>query len=257
MTLLTAIGMLVADTSQMAAQTGEASTPILPLLTAAIAPGIALLAYFYLKDRYDYEPIHMVIRVFLLGFLIVFPIMIIQHGFVLWWGNNPYVYSFLISSGVEEFVKWFVLYHMIYNHVEFDEHYDGILYAVAVSLGFATIENVMYAWLNQTSFSQMLVRALLPVSGHALFGVIMGYYMGKAKFLGGRSRKYLMYSIGLPLFWHGAYDLILMMSTRYWLWFIVPLMLFLWYYGMGKVRRANARSPLRLMNPEDEVNMEQ
>lgn len=63
----------------------ESTTPILPLLTAAIAPGIALLVYFYLKDRYDYEPIHMVVRVFLLGFLIVFPIMIVQNGLVKWW----------------------------------------------------------------------------------------------------------------------------------------------------------------------------
>ena len=256
MTCISAITTFVASITETAVQTSESTTPILPLLTAAIAPGIALLAYFYLKDRYDYEPIHMVIRIFLLGFLIVFPILIIQYGLVQWWGNSPYVFSFIISAGVEEFVKWFVLYHMIYNHVEFDEHYDGILYAVAVSLGFATIENVLYAWANYTSFSHLLIRALLPVSGHALFGVIMGYYLGKAKFSkGGRSRRYLLYSIGIPLFWHGVYDLILLMVTRYWIWFVVPLMIFLWYYGMGKVRHANARSPFHSVNREEEINM--
>lgn len=258
MGIVPAITAIAASTSDTAVQTIESTTPILPLLTAAIAPGIALLVYFYLKDRYDYEPIHMVVRVFLLGFLIVFPIMIVQHGLVLWWGDNPLVSSFAISAGVEEAVKWFVLYHMIYNHVEFDEHYDGILYAVAVSLGFATIENVLYAWINHSSFSHLLLRALLPVSGHAMFGVMMGYYMGKAKFTkdnGGRTRRYLAYSLLFPIFWHGIYDLILLTVTRYWIWFVVPLMIFLWYYGMGKVRRANARSPLHLVKREEEINM--
>ncbi|WP_088548360.1 glutamic-type intramembrane protease PrsW [Paenibacillus aquistagni] len=228
------------------------STPIAAILTAAIAPGIALLVYFYLKDIYASEPIVMVLRIFLVGFLIVLPIMAIQHGFVSLWGSHPLSYSFLISAGVEETVKWFVLYYLIYNHIEFDEHYDGILYAVAVSLGFATVENVMYALSNPASFGFLLVRALLPVSGHALFGVLMGYYMGKAKFSKGHlEKRYLCFSLLIPILWHGIYDLIMLTMTN-WLWFIVPLMLFLWYFGMGKVKRANLRSPFRLMKAEDD-----
>lgn len=88
----------------------------------------------------------MVLRVFLMGILMVLPVMIIQRGMMMWLGDNPYLEAILISGGVEEFVKWFVLYHIIYNHTEFDEPYDGILYAVAVSLGFATVENVLYAF---------------------------------------------------------------------------------------------------------------
>ncbi|UHA76219.1 glutamic-type intramembrane protease PrsW [Paenibacillus sp. 481] len=239
-----------------AAQTSDFATPILPVLTAAIAPGLALLTYFYLKDRYDYEPIHLVIRVFIVGILIVFPIMIIQHGLVMWWGKNPFLFSFIISAGVEEFIKWFVLFHLIYNHVAFDEHYDGILYAVAVSLGFATIENILYAWFQYTSFFELLIRALLPVSGHALFGVIMGYYLGKAKFSQGNlTKRYIAFSIVIPIFWHGVYDILLLTVTRYWLWFVIPLMLFLWYFGMSKVRRATAGSPFRLIKREEEVKM--
>ncbi len=245
--------MLTTVHADAVGQSTEYSTPVAAILTAAIAPGIALLIYFYLKDRYAAEPISMVIRVFLLGFLIVFPIMVIQHGLVLSLGNNPFISSFFISSGVEEFMKWFVLYHMIYNHVEFDEHYDGILYAVAVSLGFATIENVMYAWVNHSSFSYLLIRALLPVSGHALFGVVMGYYLGKAKFSSGKkTKKYLWFSLAIPIFWHGVYDIIMQTFTRYWIWLVIPLMVFLWYYGMAKVRRANLRSPFRMLNHDDD-----
>lgn len=228
----------------------------LSIISSAVAPGLALLTFFYLKDKYDQEPLHMVIKVFLLGFLIVFPVMIIQRGLMLGWGGGLYVESFLISAGVEECLKWFVLYHMIYNHTEFDEPYDGILYAVAISLGFATIENVMYAWYSHASIGAMFLRALLPVSGHAMFGVIMGYHMGRAKFSQGvRTRSILFISLILPWIWHGIYDFILNSMTNYWIWFIVPLMAVLWYGGMGKVARANSRSPFRFLNREEEIKL--
>ncbi|WP_019909944.1 glutamic-type intramembrane protease PrsW [Paenibacillus sp. HW567] len=229
---------------------------LLSVITSAVAPGLALLTFFYLKDKYDQEPLHMVIKVFLLGLLIVFPVMIIQRGLTLGLNGGPYADSFLISSGVEECLKWFVLYHMIYNHTEFDEPYDGILYAVAISLGFATIENVMYAWYSHASIGTMFVRALLPVSGHAMFGVIMGYHMGRAKFSGGvKTRGILLISLLLPWLWHGIYDFILTTMANYWIWFIVPLMALLWYGGMGKVKLANSRSPFRFLKREEEVKL--
>jgi len=225
------------------------------VIASAVAPGIALLTFFYLKDKYDAEPIHMVIRIFLLGLLIVIPVMIIQRGLTLWLGHEPFVQSFFISAGVEELLKWIVLYYIIYNHVEFDEPYDGIVYAVTVSLGFATVENVMYAWYSHASIGTMFIRALLPVSGHALFGVIMGYYFGRARFSNGvRTKRFLVYSLLIPLLFHGTYDLILSTVTDYWLWLMIPLMVILWYGGMGKVTRANSRSPFRFLKREEEVN---
>lgn len=226
------------------------------ILTAAVAPGISLLTYFYLKDRYDTEPVHMVVRMFFLGVLIVLPIAVLQRGLVLWWGEAPFVFSFVISSGVEECMKWFVLYHIIYNHTEFDEPYDGIVYATAISLGFATLENVLYAFLQPASFGTLMIRALLPVSAHALFGVMMGYYLGKAKFAQGkRTRQFLALSLCLPLFWHGLYDWIMLTAASYWMWFIIPLMTYLWIRGLKKIQRANARSPFRLLHREDEVKL--
>ena len=52
---------------------------MLGILSAGIAPGLALLSYFYLKDEYDSEPISFVLRTFMYGALLVFPIMFIQH----------------------------------------------------------------------------------------------------------------------------------------------------------------------------------
>lgn len=185
---------------------------------------------------------------FFLGFLIVVPVMIIQRGLVIWLGEGSFVSAFLISAGIEETLKWIVLFYFIYHHAEFDEPYDGIVYAVAISLGFATVENVLYAMSNQVFFGTVLLRGLLPVSGHALFGVMMGYYLGLAKFTKQwKSRRILLYSLLIPWFWHGVYDWILENILDYWIWYIVPLMLYFWYGGLGKVYRANKRSPFRMM----------
>jgi len=228
--------------------------PLMSVLAAAIIPGIALLAYFYLKDRYDAEPISMVLKMFMTGALIVLPIMIVQRSLVLWWGETPFVYAFVISAAVEEFFKWFVLYHIIYNHTEFDEPYDGIVYAVAVSLGFATLENVLYAFLQPATFGTLFLRALLPVSGHALFGVYMGYSLGKAKFSVGKNvRRHLWLSLLIPIVWHGIYDFLLLTVPSTWLWLAVPFMFLLWFMGIRMVNSANAVSPFRFLKREEEV----
>lgn len=222
------------------------------ILIAAVAPGFALLTFFYLKDKYDSEPLHLVLKMFFLGFLIVVPVMIIQRGLVIWLGEGSFISAFLISAGIEEMLKWIVLFYFIYHHTEFDEPYDGILYAVAISLGFATVENVLYAMSNQVFFGTVLLRGLLPVSGHALFGVMMGYYLGLAKFTKQwKSRRILLYSLLIPWFWHGVYDWILDNIIDYWIWYVVPLMLYFWYGGLGKVYRANKRSPFRMMKTRE------
>ncbi|OXM88091.1 glutamic-type intramembrane protease PrsW [Paenibacillus rigui] len=228
---------------------------VFSVLTAAIAPGVALLIYFYLKDRYDTEPIHLVTKVFLFGVMLVFPVMVLQRAFVHGLGENPFVFSFVISAGLEEFLKWFLVYFIIYKHTSFDEPYDGIVYAVAASLGFATLENVFYAFLNSASISSLIYRALLPVSGHAMFGVIMGYHLGRAKFDPQRRTRHLIYSLALPIFWHGVFDYILLTTKTYWVWFMIPLMSYLWIRSLWKVNRANAKSPLRVVHPEEQVKI--
>lgn len=228
------------------------------ILIAAIAPGVSLLTYLYLRDKYDAEPIHMVVRMFLLGVLVVVPIMVIQRGLQIYLGEDMLLATtFIQSAGVEEFVKWFVLFHVIYNHTEFDEPYDGILYAAAISLGFATMENVLYAMYSTSSFGQLLLRALLPVSGHALFGVMMGYYLGKAKFSTKlKSRRWLLStSLLLPLLLHGVYDWILLALEQVWIWFIIPFMVLLWMWGLHKMNSATSRSPFRFVRREDEVKL--
>ncbi|ALC81438.1 MULTISPECIES: glutamic-type intramembrane protease PrsW [Bacillus] len=207
------------------------------IISAGIAPGIALLLYFYLKDQYDTEPIHIVIRMFILGVLLVFPIMFIQY--VLEQENvvtNKLLLSFLSSGLLEEFFKWFLLMVGIFQHVEFDDHYDGIVYGTSISLGFATLENILF--LVGHGLEYAFTRALLPVSSHALFGVIMGFYIGKLKFSEKKARrKWLILSLGLPVILHGFYDYILL-SLENWLYLMLPFMFFLWWFSLHKAKQA-------------------
>jgi protease PrsW len=220
---------------------------MLGILSAGIAPGLALLSFFYLKDEYEAEPIPYVLRTFIYGALLVFPIMFIQH--VLQVENlikSEFVDAFISSGMFEELFKWLLLYYVIYRNVEFDEPFDGIVYGASVSLGFATTENIFYLFSHgvEHAFS----RALLPVSSHALFGVIMGFYLGKAKFTEGLKVIGVIVALILPTVLHGFYDFILI-SQENWLYMIMPFMIFLWWLGLRKVKMAKILSAKHFNKP--------
>lgn len=219
---------------------------MLGIFSAGIAPGLALLSYFYLKDEVESEPIPVVFRTFLYGALLVFPIMFLQHVleteqlFV-----NGWMVAFFSSGLLEEFFKWFILFYAVYQHVAFDEPFDGIVYGAAVSLGFASAENIFY--LVGNGLEHAIGRALLPVPSHALFGVIMGYYLGKSKFTTSGGKKWIMLSLLVPVILHGSYDYILI-TQEHWLYYIMPFMIFLWWFGLRKVKMARALSAAHLKN---------
>ncbi|MFC7685144.1 glutamic-type intramembrane protease PrsW [Ureibacillus sp. GCM10028918] len=208
------------------------------LLSAAVAPGLALLSYFYLRNQMATEPRRTLLQAFFFGTIITFPIMFIQYvikeeeAIV-----NPFIADVLFSSGLEEFFKWLVILTLIFRHVEFDDPYDGILYGASVSLGFATVENVLF--LLTFGIDTALIRAILPVSSHALFGVVMGYYYGKSKFAkNDKQKEYLVLSLVAPLFLHIIYNSILTFQG-YWVYLIAPFMFFLWWFALRKVKLAH------------------
>lgn len=210
----------------------------LSLLSAAIAPGLALLVYFYLKDRYASEPVADVAKMFVLGLVVVFPVMVVQRGLVLGFGEHPFFFAFVVSAAVEEYVKWFFVFFLIYRNKIIRHSYDGIVYATAVSLGFATMENILFSLHFRPDFFELMTRALLPVSGHALFGVVMGYYFGKARYDLFKEVRRLRLALVIPIFWHGLFDLILLLSGSMWIYLMVPFMVLLWLRGLRKMNRA-------------------
>lgn len=209
------------------------------LLTVAIAPGLALFSYFYLRKQIAKEPSLTLFHTFLYGAIMTFPILFIQHVFeeenIF---SNYFFRNIVFTSGLEEFFKWLILLLAIYRHVEFEDAYDGILYGASVSLGFATVENIIYLLTFGTDTA--FLRALLPVSSHALFGVVMGYYFGRAKFaVAAKAYNYLFLALLAPYGLHFIYNGILAVHDL-WLYLIIPFMLFLWWFGLTRVKYAHS-----------------
>ncbi|MFC4768880.1 glutamic-type intramembrane protease PrsW [Effusibacillus consociatus] len=216
---------------------------LIMMSVAAVAPGIALLSYFYLRDRYESEPLRAVLWSFFLGMLAVFPVIGIQQlleGFT----ASPYFHVFFVAAGIEEIVKFMILISFLKRSKEVNELYDGILYAVAISLGFATVENIISVLPH--GWETAAIRAVLPVPGHALFAVVMGYYAGKAKF-SSRTLKFQLFTRSLLSAWllHSIYDLILTGTHPIWGIMILPFMVGLWILGLRKMKAAQDRSPFK------------
>ena len=90
------------------------------------------------------------------------------------------ILSFVFVAAVEEALKYWIVRKKIWDHPAFDEYFDGIMYAVTASLGFAALENVFYV--TDGGLYVGVIRALMAVPAHALFGAMMGYYIGLARF---------------------------------------------------------------------------
>lgn len=211
------------------------------LLTVAIAPSLALFSYFYLRDQFSGEPSKLLFQSFIYGAVLTFPILFSQYVFEeeqLF--NSIVTTTILFPSLIEEFFKWLVLLIAIYRHVDFEDPYDGILYGASVSLGFATVENILFLLEYGTEIA--FIRALLPVSSHAIFGVVMGYYFGKAKFShDGVEYKWLFLALFTPFILHLLYNSSLSLNNNL-LAGAAPFMLFLWWFGLKKVKQAHLLS---------------
>lgn len=184
---------------------------------AAIVPSFILLWFFYSRDEYR-EPPHLVIKTFLLGVLSTGAVVLIGIPVkgILAQIQNPVLFSaveaVLGAAVPEETMKMLVIILYCMRKSDFDEVMDGLVYGVAASLGFATLENILYV--NDGGLYSAIIRALTAVPGHAAMGVIMGYCLARAKFDG--ERKFYLYAWLIPVLFHAAYDfpLIMQMALR-------------------------------------------
>ncbi|MHB1395085.1 MAG: PrsW family glutamic-type intramembrane protease [Clostridia bacterium] len=219
------------------------------LLAAAVAPSAALLYYFYTRDKYEKEPRRLLLKAFLLGGGLVIPVLFIEivlnkfdmADFNLLTAGYT---AFIVAGLVEESSKFMLFFLYIWKDREFNEMYDGIVYAVFISLGFATAENLAYVL--SSGFNTALIRSLTAVPAHALFAVAMGYYLGIAKFAKPQYRqKYIWLGFVTPVILHGIYDFILFSQKFYMLLFFLPYMLYLWKRGLRHVDELVEFSPFR------------
>ena len=188
------------------------------ILFMAVAPVIWLMRYVYRKDKYEKEPLGMLIKAFVFGILAI-PLDLIIVGIInsIWQGEMVFYSAFWEAGIPEEFSKWFLFMLIIWRNRNFNEFFDGIVYACFISLGFACVENIMYVFGGESFFGAMgigILRAVLSVPGHFLFGVLMGYYLGMAKFDEQNQKKYLLLSLLAPMAAHGLFDYLIMLSSE-------------------------------------------
>lgn len=231
------------------------------LVILALLPAVLLTVYIYKKDRLEREPVRLIVRLLALGAFSCLPAAAMEYGVGALIDSsgitNPYFLVFLNSFAVaalcEELVKYFFLRRTTWRSAAFDFQFDGIVYGVSVSLGFAALENVLYVL--QSGMSTALLRAVTSVPGHAIFGVFMGYFYGYAKraeVMGNASeaRDYLALSVLVPLLLHGVYDFIAFSMEIAELW-IVPFFLYiglLYLIGLKRVNRS-ALEDRRIVDP--------
>ena len=189
-------------------------------LAAALLPPLILLAVVYRMDRLEKEPARLLWSLFFRGLLGMFPILILElvaDQFIDFFPWDPMTYLFLayfvVPGFIEEGVKNRVLRKRTWYDPNFNYRFDGIVYGVFVSLGFAGVENVLYV-LN-AGFGTAVVRAIFSIPGHAMFGVVMGFYLSRAKWAEKygqrhRMRADLRRSFFVPAVLHGLYDFLLM-----------------------------------------------
>ena len=200
------------------------------LLLAAVLPVILLCFYIYKKDI-NKEPKGMLTKIFIFGMLICIPVIILELlvGSVIDPQESDsiiyiFIGTFISIAFIEELFKWFVVRGFGYNSKNFDEIYDVIVYAVFASLGFACLENIGYV--VQNGFGVAVLRALLSVPGHMCDGVLMGYFLSKAKVNSlnrnnALAKKNMILSLLVPTIAHTIFDACLTAGSFYILVFLV------------------------------------
>ena len=166
------------------------------------------------------------------------------------------IMSFFEVALVEEGFKILILILVTRKNKNFNSLFDGLIYAIFVSLGFAALENVMYVLNNGMSVA--ILRAVLSVPGHMFFAVIMGYYYSlyhmyskagqyeksfkergliSADVKEYSGTKFLILALVVPVVIHGLYDFCCFNGSYVMMGVMIALMIFLYIYCFGKIRK--------------------
>ena len=208
--------------------------PVLTLL--AVIPSVFLLIKVYQADKVEKEPAPLLFKLFIKGLESAFLAAVVEALLInfglntlvrlgLIEGEGSFLYhaieAFLIVAVAEEGFKYYFLKQTTWNHPAFDYRFDAVVYAVFVSLGFATIENILYVWGSQiesgTGLQLSVYRGVLSVPAHCVFAVAMGIHYGAAKYAQGHE-QFDLEEAGLrkaflvPVLMHGFFDFALMMN---------------------------------------------
>lgn len=192
---------------------------VILIILAALLPAALLWLYIWKKDPQK-EPTSWLIKATLWGVAICIPVGILEIGLdaVIFGGVKPTTlfgttaWSFFIAAVPEESFKLLALWLVLRKNPYFDEHFDGIVYAVCVGLGFAALENVGYLFKEDNWVIVAISRSLLSVPGHYAFAVLMGYFYSVYHFID-HSKKNAVYILLIPVLAHGIFDALVLSGS--------------------------------------------
>jgi len=180
------------------------------MLLSAVVPSALLLGLFYFRDNFP-EPPRTLFTTFFLGVLAVAPIwgyIQLHHWYLGELTLEPYIKglyrAFTLAALPEELCKFAILMWFVRKHSDFDEPMDGLVYGSAASLGFATLENLIYV--DVGGWNTAIARATTAVPLHAMLGALMGDYIARSKFEPQRQVSLLVRALLYPLILHGMYN---------------------------------------------------
>lgn len=227
------------------------------LLFISLAPVFIIAFYVYSRDKYEKEPFSALLKALFAGALIVLPVYLIESllgnlaadtGGIAYAGYT----AFIVAALTEEGWKFIAFFVFIWKNENFNEKFDGIVYAVFISLGFAAVENLVYVFTG--GYGVGVVRAITAVPAHALFGTMMGYYLGRAKFSIRRRAFYFISAFLMPFAFHGLYDFILMSGLSWLLALFVPVFVYFIMNGLNKMSRLSDESAFRNTRGDDDIS---
>ncbi|MGB8491444.1 MAG: PrsW family glutamic-type intramembrane protease [Bacteroidales bacterium] len=224
-------------------------------LFISLAPVFIIALYVYCRDKYEKEPFSILLKALLAGVLIVLPAVLIEKFLTQFYSNAEGLgyaayTAFVVAALTEEGLKFLAFYIFFRNDRNFNERFDGIVYAVYIALGFAGIENILYVFSEGAGVG--VLRALTAVPAHALFGVAMGYYFALARFSAGYRNLYLALAFLMPYLFHGIYDFLLMGDTPLLMTLFVPVFIYFWISGFRKMSLLSDASAFRAAREEEE-----
>ena len=219
------------------------------LILAAVLPAAYLMLKVYQSDRLEREPPRLLIGLVLLGMVSTALAGAAEQlgdrilSYFLDNGSLAYnaLFFFLVVGPAEEGFKYAVLRWRTWRHPEFDCQYDGVVYAVFVSLGFALWENIGYVLMF--GMHTAVARSLTAVPGHACFGVFMGVWYGAAKRYDlygyeDRSRRARRLCVVIPALLHGCYDFIASLESEGFVLVFLAFVAAMFFTALRIVRRA-------------------
>lgn len=226
------------------------------LIAAAVIPAAYLMVRVYRADRLEKEPVGL-----LCGLIIVGVISTALAGLAEQLGSaflkelfpdggllHDALLYYVVVAVSEEGFKYLLLRLRTWRSPHFNCQFDGVVYAVFVSLGFALWENIAYVYAY--GMGTALARAVTAVPGHACFGVFMGVWYGVAKRyeLAGyheQAANARRMSLLIPVLLHGTYDFFASMENE---WMLVVFLIFVsWMFrtALKLVKKTSASdSPL-------------